>query len=73
MSIARTLSLFTLLSLSTISFAQSQQPPANGSPQKYALKATPKTVAWGYYDASTPPALRVQQRAAMDPRRKYRQ
>lgn len=23
------------------------------------LKPTPKTVAWGYYDASTPPVLRV--------------
>jgi acetamidase/formamidase len=25
----------------------------------YSLKPTPKTVAWGYYDASTPPVLRV--------------
>ena len=25
----------------------------------HTLKATPKTVAWGYYDASTPPVLRV--------------
>jgi acetamidase/formamidase len=25
----------------------------------YSIKATPKTIAWGYYDASTPPALRV--------------
>ncbi len=25
----------------------------------HTLKPTPKTVAWGYYDASTPPALRV--------------
>src|SRR5579859_7814839 len=25
----------------------------------YTLKATPKTVAWGYYDAKTPPVLRV--------------
>ena len=25
----------------------------------YTLKPTPKTVAWGYYDAKTPPALRV--------------
>ena len=23
------------------------------------LKPTPKTVAWGYYDASTPPVLRI--------------
>jgi len=25
----------------------------------YALKPTPKTVAWGHYDAKTPPVLRV--------------
>ena len=25
----------------------------------YTLKPTPKTVAWGYYDASTPPVLRI--------------
>ncbi|MBA0084173.1 MAG: acetamidase, partial [Acidobacteria bacterium Pan2503] len=25
----------------------------------YTLKPTPKTVAWGYYDAKTPPALRI--------------
>jgi acetamidase/formamidase len=25
----------------------------------YKLKPTPKTVAWGYYDASTPPVLRL--------------
>src|SRR5882762_6951728 len=34
-----------------------QQPQG---PKTYSLKPTPKTVAWGYYDASTPPALRVQ-------------
>jgi acetamidase/formamidase len=38
---------------------------AVGAPQRqgaktYTLKPTPKTIAWGYYDASTPPALRVQ-------------
>jgi acetamidase/formamidase len=27
--------------------------------QTYQLKPTPKTVAWGYYDASTPPVLRI--------------
>jgi acetamidase/formamidase len=26
----------------------------------FTLKATPKTIAWGYYDAHTPPALRIQ-------------
>jgi acetamidase/formamidase len=25
----------------------------------YQLKPTPKTVAWGYYDAATPPVLRI--------------
>ncbi|HXN24318.1 MAG TPA: acetamidase/formamidase family protein [Candidatus Dormibacteraeota bacterium] len=25
----------------------------------YTLKATPKTIAWGYYDASAPPVLRI--------------
>jgi acetamidase/formamidase len=34
-----------------------QQPK---EPKTYSLKPTPKTVAWGYYDASTPPVLRVQ-------------
>src|SRR5256885_16971952 len=26
---------------------------------KYTLKATPKTVAWGYYDAKAAPVLRI--------------
>ncbi len=26
----------------------------------YQLKPTPKTIAWGYYDASTPPVLHIQ-------------
>ena len=33
-----------------------QQP---SSPGQYSLKPTAKTIAWGYYDASTPPVLRV--------------
>ncbi len=28
-------------------------------PQTFTLKATPKTVAWGYYDASAPPVLKI--------------
>ncbi len=40
-----------LLTLAT----QAQQPDAT----TYQLKPTPKTVAWGYYDASTPPVLRI--------------
>jgi acetamidase/formamidase len=34
---------------------QSAAPPG----QVYQLKPTPKTVAWGYYDAKTPPVLRI--------------
>ncbi|HJZ62751.1 MAG TPA: acetamidase/formamidase family protein [Candidatus Acidoferrum sp.] len=33
-------------------------PPA-GAQEKLTLKATPKTVAWGYYDAKAAPVLRV--------------
>jgi acetamidase/formamidase len=36
------------------------QPPAAGSgPQKHSLPASPKTVAWGYYDAAAPPVLHI--------------
>jgi acetamidase/formamidase len=41
--------------LTTVGFA-SKQPPA---PQTHQLKASPKTVTWGYYDASAPPALKI--------------
>jgi len=36
----------------------------------YTLKATPKTVAWGYYDAKAAPVLRIKSRdtlGKMDP------
>ncbi len=45
------LSVMFLLALA----AQAQQPDT----ATYQLKPTPKTVAWGYYDASTPPVLRI--------------
>src|SRR5579872_41439 len=37
------------------------QAPQSTAPagQVYQLKPTPKTVAWGYYDAKTPPVLRI--------------
>lgn len=46
----------TLLAISVFSqiFAQSTT-----GPQTFKLPATPKTVAWGYYDAAAPPVLRV--------------
>src|SRR6266849_36595 len=36
-----------------------QQKGAEPAPQTHQLKATPKTVAWGYYDASAKPVLRI--------------
>lgn len=35
------------------------QRSAAESPRTHQLKATPKTVAWGYYDAAAPPVLRI--------------
>ena len=56
----RRLVLLLALLLPTV-FAQMPSPaaPPAASPQKYTLKATPKTVAWGYYDASAAPVLRI--------------
>jgi len=50
----RRLILFVVfLSMATV-FAR-----RGNSQATYTLKPTPKTVAWGYYDASAPPVLRV--------------
>src|SRR5882724_10700397 len=52
--------LIFLVPLLVVVFAVST---ANGQQQSgqatYTLKATPKTVAWGYYDAKAAPVLRV--------------
>src|SRR6266436_6982730 len=48
----KAITLLVNIALLTIS-VRSQQPAT------YQLKPTPKTVAWGYYDASTPPVLRI--------------
>src|ERR1700681_1958891 len=47
---------FALVLLLFASRVSAQQP---ASKPQYSLKPTPKTIAWGYYDASTPPVLRV--------------
>ncbi|MGC1485427.1 MAG: hypothetical protein WA789_16660, partial [Candidatus Acidiferrum sp.] len=47
--------LLVSLALSVYSFYPRQ---ANAQ-ATYTLKATPKTVAWGYYDAKATPVLRV--------------
>jgi acetamidase/formamidase len=46
--------------VSSAMWAQTGSPVAPATaPQKYVLKATPKTVAWGYYDAAAAPVLRI--------------
>jgi acetamidase/formamidase len=35
------------------------QPPDPPAPKTHQLKPTPKTVAWGYYDAAATPVLRI--------------
>ena len=52
---------FVLLFLTSVAFGQTPSQPAQPStgPQKYTLKATPKTVAWGYYDATATPVLHI--------------
>lgn len=49
--------LLCLLSCSALTTGAAGQVAAG--PQQYVLKATPKTVAWGYYDAAAPPVLRI--------------
>jgi acetamidase/formamidase len=46
-----------LFALAGAARAQCGQPVSG--PQTYALKATPKTVAWGYYDAAAAPVLHI--------------
>ena len=54
-----------MLVMSAFAFSQAQpqaaqsQPGAVSSPQKFKLPATPNTVAWGYYDATATPVLRI--------------
>lgn len=46
--------------IATLAFAQQgNQDEQSGQAHTYHLKATPETVAWGYYDAAAAPVLRV--------------
>jgi acetamidase/formamidase len=47
----RTIIVFSLLAFASLMFAE---------PAHHVLPATPKTVTWGRYDATTPPVLRIQ-------------
>src|SRR5215471_11760629 len=51
--------MFRLISFCFISCLVFAQTQSTSGPQSYTLKATPKTIAWGYYDAATQPVLRV--------------
>ncbi len=46
----------TLLAAASFTLLYSKDSNGQGT---YTLKATPKTVAWGYYDAKAAPVLRV--------------
>jgi len=52
--------LFTLLAFAAVTelAAAQQKDPATGG-TKYTLEPTPKTIEWGYYDATVPPVLRI--------------
>jgi acetamidase/formamidase len=50
--------LFLILMVPLFAAAQ-PQPAKPGAPQKYKLPASPKTVAWGYYDSAATPVLRI--------------
>jgi acetamidase/formamidase len=49
--------LLSVLFLIAFSFAAAQQPST--TPRKFKLPATPKTVAWGYYDSAATPVLHI--------------
>ena len=48
-----------LASSAMLAQAPSSAAPPSPGPQRYTLKATPKTVAWGYYDAAAAPVLHI--------------
>jgi acetamidase/formamidase len=51
--------LLLFLGLGALAQGPSQPGSAPAGPRRYTLPATPKTVAWGYYDAAAAPVLRV--------------
>ncbi|HEX7286690.1 MAG TPA: acetamidase/formamidase family protein [Candidatus Angelobacter sp.] len=51
--------LFTFAGLCVVAQGPPSAAPAPAGPQKFTLKASPKTVVWGYYDAAAPPVLHI--------------
>lgn len=52
-----------ILAIGLVPVSGSGQTPAG---KVHVLKPSPKTVAWGYYDASTPPVLRIKSGDAVE-------
>src|SRR6516225_4038830 len=52
-------SLFLLAASFAFAQGPAQPAPVSTGPQTYTLPATPKTVAWGYYDAAAAPVLHI--------------
>ena len=48
-----------LVALAIFLLAIPASPQQTAQPPTHTLKPTPATIAWGYYDASTPPVLRI--------------
>ena len=51
--------LFLIFMVPVFAAGQAPTTPPPSAPQTFKLPATPKTVAWGYYDAAAPPVLRI--------------
>src|SRR5258707_14768059 len=58
--------LATLLLACFVAVPLRAQQSAESTGQFYHLKATPKTAVWGYYDAKTPPVLRIKSGDAVE-------
>src|SRR5205823_1119807 len=55
----RSLPVLTVCALTSIAVSLGGQQAGQSSPKTHHLKATPKTVAWGYYDAKSTPVLHI--------------
>jgi acetamidase/formamidase len=58
--------LVAFVLVSSADSALCQQPKVEAAARTHQLKATPKTVAWGHYDAKTPPVIRIKPGDALD-------
>src|SRR5271154_6027904 len=57
--IHRFAAIIAVFLVSSVLYAQQSFAQQSSAPATYTLKPTPKTVAWGYYDAKAAPVLRV--------------